>query len=114
PPWELLGLIPIAMAVAVIAIAPGSRAAPLVVPDAPGLFPPKGTAPCPNVTPDQRGALAAEKLRIALAKRERSPFAPQDGIEAVQLFEISAACWRMAGGRGGAGQAGRFADTPPQ
>ena len=54
-------------------------------------------AKCPDVSPEQRPVLATEKLRIALAKRERSPFAPQDGIEAIALFEVSAACFRVAG-----------------
>jgi len=54
-------------------------------------------ARCPDVSAEQRPVLATEKLRIALAKRERSPFAPQEGFEAIALFEVSAACFRAAG-----------------
>jgi hypothetical protein len=54
-------------------------------------------ARCPDVAPEQRVALATDKLRVALAKRERSPFAPQEGYDAVILFEGAAACFRAAG-----------------
>ncbi len=97
PIWALFVAIPVIVVTAVgIALArPVNRGLP-PVPEAPVLVGPKD-AKCPDVAPEQRPVLAAEKLRVALAKRERSPFAPQDQIEAIALFEVSAACYRSAG-----------------
>jgi hypothetical protein len=81
------------------------------VPPAPVLLPPKETAVCPNVSHEQRPVLAAEKLRVALAKRERSPFVPSDGFEAVILFETAAACFRFAGDPAEGTQADQAADA---
>jgi hypothetical protein len=66
------------------------------IPEAPVLVGAKD-AKCPDVLPEQRPVLANEKLRVALAKRERSPFAPEEGLEAIALFEVGAACFRLAG-----------------
>ena len=51
-------------------------------------------AKCPGLAPEQQSVFAIEKFRIALAKRERSPFAPEEGFEAITLFELSASCFR--------------------
>jgi len=51
---------------------------------------------CPQRTADQAAALAAEKLALASAKRERRPFRVQDGVAAVPLYETAAACFRAA------------------
>ena len=40
-----------------------------------------------------------EKMRIALAKRERSPFSIRDAVDAVPVFEQAAACFRAAAAR---------------
>jgi hypothetical protein len=97
PLWSLIVMIPIVgLSITAIAMAHTPRYYEAPIPDAPALLPPKDTAACNNVSPDQRAALAAEKLRIALAKRERSPFSPQDGFEAVLFFETAAACYRGA------------------
>ncbi|MBX3210463.1 MAG: hypothetical protein KF850_00360 [Labilithrix sp.] len=96
PLWALFVAIP-AIAITAVGVAlarPVARGLP-PIPEAPELVAAKD-ARCPEVAPEQRPVLAAEKLRVALAKRERSPFAPQDGIEAIALFEVSAACFRAA------------------
>ena len=95
PLWALFVAIPaIALTAVGVALArPVERGLP-VIPEAPALLSARD-AKCPEVAPEQRPVLATEKLRIALAKRERSPFAPQDGIEAVALFELAAACFRV-------------------
>jgi len=96
PIWALFVAIP-AIAITAVGVAlarPVQRGLP-PIPEAPALLSAKD-ARCPEVAPEQRPVLATEKLRIALAKRERSPFAPQDGIEAVALFEVAAVCFRVA------------------
>jgi hypothetical protein len=97
PLWALFVAIPaIALTAVGVALAqPVQRGLP-PIPEAPVLVGPN-EARCPDVSPEQRPVLAAEKLRVALAKRERSPFAPQEGFEAIALFEISAVCFRGAG-----------------
>jgi hypothetical protein len=97
PLWALFVAIPaIVLTMVGVALArPVDRGLP-PIPEAPVLVGPKD-ARCPELAPEQRGVLATEKLRVALAKRERSPFAPQEGIEAIALFELSAACFRDAG-----------------
>ncbi|HEY5956479.1 MAG TPA: hypothetical protein VIV60_08005 [Polyangiaceae bacterium] len=52
---------------------------------------------CPANTPAQAGAFAAEKRVVADGKRERHPFYVAEGVEAVTLYELSAACFRKAG-----------------
>lgn len=97
PIWALLIAIP-AIAITAVGVAlarPVDRGLP-PIPEAPALVSVKD-AKCPDLAPEQRSVLAAEKLRVALAKRERSPFAPQDGFEAITLFELSAACYRSVG-----------------
>lgn len=97
PIWALLVAIPVIAITAVgVALArPVDRGLP-PIPEAPSLFS-EGEAKCPDLAPEQRTVLATEKLRVALAKRERSPFAPQDGFEAITLFQLSAACYRSVG-----------------
>ncbi len=97
PLWALLAAVPVVLLlVMAITLTRNAHAGEPIVPAAPALFGPK-TARCPDVAPEQRAPLAVEKSRIAAAKRERSPFAPADGLEAVSLFELSAACFRTAG-----------------
>jgi hypothetical protein len=45
-------------------------------------------------------AFAAERMAVADAKRERRPFHVQDGVQAVPVYEVAAACFRK-GGDGG-------------
>jgi hypothetical protein len=52
---------------------------------------------CPQADPDEAVATAKARLDLALAKRERAPFHPEDGVAAVPLYEVAAACFRAAG-----------------
>jgi hypothetical protein len=72
---------------------------------APDLFAAAATATCPQSAPDQAKAFAADKFDVAEGKRERSPFAPRDGVEAVQLYDVAAACFRAGGDPGRAAEA---------
>jgi hypothetical protein len=66
------------------------------IPAPPALFDPPLTA-CPMTNGELLPAFASEKLRIAAAKREHGPFAPNDAVDAVPLFETAAACFHRAG-----------------
>jgi hypothetical protein len=63
--------------------------------DMPDLF--SGPAPTCDMAPDQALSRAAARLDIAEADRERSPFVAKDGVQAVQLFETAAECFRRGG-----------------
>jgi hypothetical protein len=52
---------------------------------------------CPQTTSDEALAFAADKFDIAEGKRERSPFAAQDGLQAVELYQLASACFRRGG-----------------
>lgn len=113
PPYLwILAFIPfVALAAVAFAIAHPPKREEAAIPDAPPLLPARGSTPCPSVPLDQRHGLAAEKLRIALAKRERSPFSPRDGLEAVLFFETAAACFEGAGESGESADVRRSADA---
>ena len=51
---------------------------------------------CPQASPDQASAVANDKFDMAEGKRERSPFVPKDGVQAVQLYETASACFKVA------------------
>lgn len=53
-------------------------------------------AACPQAGP-QALALANERRSLAESKRERRPFHVQDGVAAVPLFELAAACYKAGG-----------------
>jgi hypothetical protein len=95
PMW-LLVPIPFAAAAAGILYAGSAGSPQSATPPAPPLF--DGAAQnCTVTSADARPAFAAEKLRLALAKRERGPFSPRDSVEAVPLFETASACFQAAG-----------------
>jgi hypothetical protein len=52
---------------------------------------------CPQTTAEPALALANTRLDLAIAKRERSPFHPEDGVSGVSLYESAEACFRVAG-----------------
>jgi hypothetical protein len=52
--------------------------------------------PCPETAPEQAMAKANENLDVAEGKRERHPFAPSQGVAAIELYRLSAACYRVA------------------
>jgi hypothetical protein len=68
--------------------------APAQVPE---LFTAAATVTCPQSAPDQAKAFASDKFDVAEGKRERSPFAPKDGVEAVQLYDLASACFKVGG-----------------
>jgi len=78
-------------------------------PDAPALFTQREPRTCTDLGAEQRSVMATEQMRIALAKRERSPFFPRDGVDAVGHFERAAACFRAAGREDEALRAGQDA-----
>lgn len=63
---------------------------------APDLFPASSEPTCPMASTDQAFAFASEKFDVAEGKRERSPFAPKEGLDAVALYDLAAACFRRA------------------
>jgi hypothetical protein len=63
--------------------------------DAPALFA-SAAVTCPESAPQAAMALANEKMDLAEGKRERHPFAPSEGVAAVELYRLSAACFRTA------------------
>jgi hypothetical protein len=65
---------------------------PKVIPDLFGV----GQSTCPQSAPEAALSLAQSKLSLAEAKRERSPFYVQEGIAAVGLYQVAAACFRMS------------------
>jgi hypothetical protein len=72
---------------------------------APELF--AATAPtCPQSDPSAARAFALEQCELGDTKRERVPFAVKEGVEAVSLFELGAACFKVAGAQDDA----RYAD----
>jgi hypothetical protein len=60
---------------------------------------------CPQPTPERALADARARNGLADAKRERRPFHVQDGIAAVPLYELAAACYKVGGDRAGATEA---------
>jgi hypothetical protein len=78
--------------------------------DVPALF--GGEAPaCPQRDAEQAQALAAEKWAVADARRERSPFDVRDGVAAVPLYEVAAACFKVGRDARSADEAQRASAT---
>ena len=77
-------------------------------PPAPSLWGPSADG-CPQQRRDEAEAVAAERLRLAVAKHERSPFHPEDGIAAVGLYQGAESCFRVAAMNGDAGDAAAVA-----
>jgi hypothetical protein len=63
---------------------------------APTLFS-EANATCPQSNPIQAVALGQEQLDIANGKRERMPFFVADGVTAVGLYQVAAACFKVGG-----------------
>lgn len=62
----------------------------------PALFA-SAAATCPQTEPTAASALATEQRDLASAKRERRPFRASDGVRAVELYRVTAACFRAGG-----------------
>jgi hypothetical protein len=95
PLW-LLAPVPIIGLIATLVYAQTKGPGEPSIPDAPTLFDAPATT-CPMPPGDQLEAFAAERLRLALSKRERGPFSPRDAVDAVPLFELAAACFHISG-----------------
>ncbi len=54
-------------------------------------------AGCPQQDRSQALGYARERMAVADAKRERRPFHVQDGVSAVPVYEVAAACFRQGG-----------------
>lgn len=63
----------------------------------PPLWPDQPQNVCPRGTGAMAHNFAYETLTMAESKRERRAFYPQDGVQSVLDFEVSAACFRAAG-----------------
>lgn len=66
-------------------------------PTAPSLWQAGVTAECVHQDPGVARAQALSDLANANAKRERSPFSPENGVESVALYEKAGACFSQAG-----------------
>jgi hypothetical protein len=86
----------IAAAVMMIAAKPRARDTVDDAPAAPDLFTAE-PATCPRSSAEAAESIAEAKLDLATIKRERSPFHAEDGVLAVPLYELAAACFRIAG-----------------
>ena len=96
-PIELAAMIPVAFAIILTAIwtqRPTVEGPPRP-PPAPSLFT-DGAAGCPSSEALEAAHLGKSKLKLALTMRERGPFAPQDAVSSVKLFEGAATCFGAA------------------
>jgi hypothetical protein len=94
PPFvQVLGLV--AVAVGGYLVLPKDPPKVLPPADLPDLF--VGAAPACEMAPDQALSMAEARRSVAEADRERSPFVAKDGIQAVQLYETAAECFRKGG-----------------
>lgn len=64
---------------------------------------------CPQQGPEAL-AFARDRMLVADAKRERRPFYPKDGVEAVPIYEQASACFRVGGDPNAASLADRSAE----
>jgi hypothetical protein len=107
PLIRVLGLVGVAAGVYVFLPTEEVHAPPPV--EVPQLFA-GPAASCEQKAPDQAHAQALSLLDSAETERERSPFVARDGLQAVQLYELGAACLRQAGATAEADGAQRSAD----
>jgi hypothetical protein len=64
---------------------------------APALFAEAGAVQCRESARQAAAVLGDDQLALADAKRERSPFRPDDGVAAVEHYRVAAACLRVSG-----------------
>jgi hypothetical protein len=101
----------LAGALYMLANAPSAEAAFSSLPPAPPLWTSAGKASCPHRDPGSAAAYAAEQNLLAEGKRERAPFYLQDGVAAVQLFQVAAVCFDAGGASAAAREAELSAAT---
>lgn len=95
PLTYVLALVAVPLSLYVIFGAPSNDGPGAIPKEVPPLWPVTSIT-CPQRAPDQALGFARDKRVLAEGKRERSPFHVQDGVAAVPLFEIAAACFRTA------------------
>jgi hypothetical protein len=96
-PLALVGAAVIAIGcLAIIFDDDAPRARDPIPDDAPRLFA-EPVSRCSVDDPEQAGALASERWIAAEGKAERRAFDAKDGIAAVPLYELAAACFARAG-----------------
>jgi len=66
---------------------------------------------CPQTEPGSALAFAAQERELGDSKRERRPFRAADGVRAVGLYRMTAACLRSGGDSARANDADRAADA---
>jgi hypothetical protein len=70
--------------------------------------------PCRQQDASQALAFAEEQTEVAQGKRERLPFAVEDGVNAVGLYRLAASCFRAGGDSARASEAEQAALTLEQ
>jgi hypothetical protein len=104
----LIALTAVALVVAVLKLNKKSQV--VSAPVAPVLF--SAQAPsCPEQAGDSALSAAYELLVQANGKRERAPFVPEDGLDAVPLYRTAASCYEAGGDVRSAAEARGIADT---
>jgi hypothetical protein len=93
--WQWLAALILFGGVGLLAVGPRAHEADAPAPSAPSLWGDRAPG-CPEREPDRARALAIEKRHLAIAKRERRPFRPREGVVAVTLFEETGACFGVA------------------
>jgi hypothetical protein len=99
-----IGLVAVFAVAAYLLLA--DQEAPIAPPpaQAPKLF--SETAPaCPQANPIQAVAFGQEQFDLANGKRERMPFFVTDGVAAVGLYQLAAACFTAGGVKSQASEA---------
>ncbi len=86
-----------ACALALYAARPRAKTSTPEPHEVPALWSAAGMPPCPAREADEALAVAEARLELALAKQERSPFHPEDGVTGVASYEAAEACFRVAG-----------------
>jgi len=94
PIIRVVGLVAI-VGLGYMAFAEDPDGTPIAPANAPALFS-SAAAACKQSVPEQAVALARETIDLAEGKRERHPFAPSEGVAAVDLYRQAAACFRVA------------------
>lgn len=91
----VLAVLAVASGIAPRMSAQGALPEPPKSPFVEGAKPPE----CPEVTVAAAGVAGGDLWREAVDHRERSPFYPKDGLDAVRAFETAGACFERAGNR---------------
>lgn len=94
-----------ACSLALVAAHPKPKTASPEPRDVPRLWDTAQKATCPESGADAALAVASSKFDLAIAKQERSPFHPEDGVAAVSYYQAAEACFRAANDAGDADEA---------